>query len=112
MISAARPFARHGTEKMVYDLRMGPQALWHEDSIFIVYHSTGGEDAELRGHPDQQRRPAAAAAAEHDGDARGLRFERREHEAFECRSFVDHVWSTVMTTTPSVTDTGYTVSPR
>ena len=51
MSSAARPFARHGTEKMVYDLRMGPQALWHEDTIHIVYQSTGGEDAELRGHP-------------------------------------------------------------
>ena len=51
MTSAARPFARHGTEKMVYDLRMGPQALWHEDTIHIVYHATGGEDAELRGHP-------------------------------------------------------------
>ena len=51
MTSPARPFARYGTEKMVYDVRMSPQALWHEDTIFIVYHSTGGEDAELRGHP-------------------------------------------------------------
>ena len=51
MTSPARPFARFGTEKMVYDVRMSPQALWHEDTIFIVYHSTGGEDAELRGHP-------------------------------------------------------------
>ena len=51
MTSAARPFARYGTEKMVYDVRMSPQALWHEDTIFIVYHATGGEEAELRGHP-------------------------------------------------------------
>ena len=38
MTPAARPFARYGTEKMVYDVRMSPQALWHEDTIFIVYH--------------------------------------------------------------------------
>lgn len=51
MLTAARPFARHGTEKMVYDLRMGPQALWHEEMIYLVYHSTGGAGAELIGHP-------------------------------------------------------------
>ena len=51
MAPAPRPFARYGTEKMVYDVRMGPQALWHEDTVYLVYHSTGDAAAELLGHP-------------------------------------------------------------
>ena len=31
------PFARYGTEKMIYDVRMGPQALLHDEVIYIVY---------------------------------------------------------------------------
>ena len=34
-----KPFACHGSEKMIYDLRMGPQALWHENKIYIVYQA-------------------------------------------------------------------------
>ena len=33
------PFAYHGTEKMIYDLRQGPQALWYKDVIYIVYQA-------------------------------------------------------------------------
>jgi len=33
------PFAHYGTEKMIYDLRMGPQALLYEDVIYIVYQA-------------------------------------------------------------------------
>ena len=52
MNNAPQPFARHGTEKMVYDVRMSPQAVWHDDTIFIVYHATGGgPGAALLGHP-------------------------------------------------------------
>ena len=51
MIPSVRAFARNGTEKMVYDVRMSPQALWHEDTVYIVFHSTGGAAAELLGHP-------------------------------------------------------------
>ena len=29
MTRPAQPFARNGTEKMVYDVRMSPQAVWH-----------------------------------------------------------------------------------
>lgn len=25
----------------MYDVRMSPQAVWHDDTIFIVYHATG-----------------------------------------------------------------------
>ena len=52
MNNAPQPFARNGTEKMVYDVRMSPQAVWHDDTIFIVYHATGGgPGAALLGHP-------------------------------------------------------------
>ncbi len=32
------PFAKHGFEKMIYDLRMGPQGVSYKENIFIVYH--------------------------------------------------------------------------
>ena len=40
---------------MVYDVRMGPQAVWHGDAIFIVCHATGGPDAALLGLEQAQR---------------------------------------------------------
>lgn len=36
---AARPFAEFGCEKMIYDVRMGPQALRYNDVIYIVYQA-------------------------------------------------------------------------
>lgn len=42
------PFALDGAEKMLYDARMGPQAVLHEGVIHVVYQ--GGPD-ELLGHP-------------------------------------------------------------
>ncbi|MCZ6673509.1 MAG: BNR-4 repeat-containing protein [Verrucomicrobia bacterium] len=33
------PFAMHGTEKMIYDARMEPQAVLHKDVIYIVYQA-------------------------------------------------------------------------
>jgi hypothetical protein len=33
------PFATHGTEKMIYDARMEPQAVLHKDVIYIVYQA-------------------------------------------------------------------------
>ena len=51
-MNTPQPFARGGTEKMVYDVRMSPQAVWHDDTIFIVYHATGDRPgAALLGHP-------------------------------------------------------------
>jgi hypothetical protein len=34
----ATPFATHGGEKMIYDVRMGPQALLHEGTLYVAYH--------------------------------------------------------------------------
>ncbi len=34
-----RPFAEHGCEKMIYDVRMGPQALYRDGVITIVYQA-------------------------------------------------------------------------
>ena len=36
---APKPFAHHGSEKMVYDVRMGPQALCCNDVIYIAYQA-------------------------------------------------------------------------
>lgn len=43
-----QPFAGHGGEKMIYDLRMGPQAVAAGDQVVIVYQAV--EDS-LLGHP-------------------------------------------------------------
>ena len=32
-------FANHGSEKMIYDVRMGPVAVAHEDRICVAYQS-------------------------------------------------------------------------
>jgi len=32
-------FAEHGSEKMIFDVRLGPQALCHDDVIYIVYQA-------------------------------------------------------------------------
>jgi hypothetical protein len=32
-------FADHGSEKMIFDARMGPQALYHDDTIYAVYQA-------------------------------------------------------------------------
>lgn len=34
-----QPFAFHGSEKMIYDIRMGPQALYHEGCYYICYQA-------------------------------------------------------------------------
>lgn len=44
----ARAFAEHGCEKMLYDIRMGPQALYHDGTIYVVWQ--GGTDGP-EGHP-------------------------------------------------------------
>jgi hypothetical protein len=36
---AAKPFARYGCEKMIYDVRMGPMAVRFRDAIYIVYQA-------------------------------------------------------------------------
>jgi len=33
----AQAFARHGGEKMVYDMRMGPMSILHDDTLYAVY---------------------------------------------------------------------------
>ncbi len=33
------PFARFGSEKMIYDIRMGPQGLFHDGSFFVAYQA-------------------------------------------------------------------------
>lgn len=33
----SQPFARHGAEKMIYDVRMGPQAVLHDGTLYGVY---------------------------------------------------------------------------
>ncbi|MDA3872813.1 MAG: BNR-4 repeat-containing protein [Kiritimatiellae bacterium] len=43
--TALHPFAFHGSEKMIYDSRMGPQAVEHRGKIYIVYQ------ANEHGHP-------------------------------------------------------------
>ncbi len=48
MTATARPFARHGCEKMIYDARMGPVAVADGDRIVIVYQAA---DEHLPGHP-------------------------------------------------------------
>ncbi|MBN2584719.1 MAG: BNR-4 repeat-containing protein [Planctomycetes bacterium] len=48
MPSAARPFAEHGCEKMIYDARMGPVAVADGDRIVIVYQAA---EEGLPGHP-------------------------------------------------------------
>ena len=39
MIDNATPFARFGSEKMIYDIRMGPQALRHEGTVYLAYQA-------------------------------------------------------------------------
>ncbi|MFQ5811124.1 MAG: BNR-4 repeat-containing protein, partial [Armatimonadota bacterium] len=39
-----RPFAHHGGEKMLYDVRQGPVALLHDNIIYVAYHANP-EDA-------------------------------------------------------------------
>jgi len=34
-----KAFAKHGIEKMLYDVRMGPQAVSHDGVIYVVYQS-------------------------------------------------------------------------
>ena len=35
----SKPFACHGSEKMIYDIRMGPQAVCYNDVIYIAYQA-------------------------------------------------------------------------
>ena len=37
--ASGKSFATHGTEKMIYDARMEPQALMHKDVLYIVYQA-------------------------------------------------------------------------
>ena len=37
--ASSKSFATHGTEKMIYDARMEPQALLHKDVLYIVYQA-------------------------------------------------------------------------
>lgn len=39
--ASVEPFALHGCEKMLYDVRMGPQALLRDGRIFVAYQSNG-----------------------------------------------------------------------
>src|SRR5438128_331559 len=41
-------FANHGSEKMIFDVRMGPQALVHNDTIYIVYQAN---EHDIAAHP-------------------------------------------------------------
>ena len=41
-------FARHGGEKMLYDVRMGPQAVLHQDTIYMAYQANS---TDARAHP-------------------------------------------------------------
>jgi len=34
-----KPFARHGGEKMIYDVRMGPQAISNQGRVYIAYQA-------------------------------------------------------------------------
>ena len=47
-VETATPFADYGCEKMIYDVRMGPQAVEHEGLIYFVYQ--GGKEGP-EGHP-------------------------------------------------------------
>ena len=40
----AQPFACHGGEKMLYDVRMGPQALLHDGTLYVAYHASADGD--------------------------------------------------------------------
>ena len=33
------PFAQYGSEKMIYDVRMGPQCLHHNGTFYVVYQA-------------------------------------------------------------------------
>ena len=39
MTDNATPFARFGGEKMIYDIRMGPQALRHGETVYVAYQA-------------------------------------------------------------------------
>jgi len=53
--ASIKPFARYGTEKMLYDVRMGPQAVYHKEMIYIVYQAnpewSKNSSKPLRGDP-------------------------------------------------------------
>lgn len=53
-------FAAHGCEKMIYDLRMGPQAIMHGQAGYFVYLAGTGQQGSVRGpglaHPHIIRR--------------------------------------------------------
>jgi len=54
-----RPFAHHGCEKMVYDVRMGPLAVRRGQSIFVTYPANpSGREA----HPHVRTHDCAARA--------------------------------------------------
>ncbi|MBV7335724.1 BNR repeat-containing protein [Chloroflexi bacterium TSY] len=38
-MKSVEPFAQHGSEKMIYDIRMGPQCLHHDGAFYAVYQS-------------------------------------------------------------------------
>ncbi|MFW6059972.1 MAG: BNR-4 repeat-containing protein [Phycisphaeraceae bacterium] len=38
-MTSPRPFASHGSEKMIYDIRMGPQCLHHDGTFWAVYQA-------------------------------------------------------------------------
>ena len=39
MTIPSQPFALHGAEKMIYDVRMGPLAVARGDSLYVAYHA-------------------------------------------------------------------------
>ena len=49
--SLAQPFACHGGEKMLYDVRMGPQALVHDDVLYVCYLACPNEPDGPVPHP-------------------------------------------------------------
>ena len=42
-MSARNHFAEYGTEKMIFDVRQGPQAICHDDIIYVVYQANQHE---------------------------------------------------------------------
>jgi len=38
-MDGTEPFARHGSEKMIYDIRMGPQGLYHDGAFYVAYQA-------------------------------------------------------------------------
>lgn len=47
-MARTKAFAQFGTEKMIYDIRMGPQCVQHKGNLYVVYLAN---EAGVPGHP-------------------------------------------------------------